>query len=87
MQADRQLVAHGAGGDEQRRFFPEQAGRHLLQPVDGRVLTEDVVADIRVHHRLTHGGRGLGHRVTAQVNHHDAVLQKKTTAIRFEPSS
>jgi len=69
VQADGELVRHRAGGHEERGFLAEQPCRHLLQTIDGRVFAEDVVADLGRRHRLAHGGRGLRHRIAAQVDH------------------
>ena len=43
-QADQ--VAHGAGGDEQGRLFAQPVGGQRLQPLDGRVVAENVVAHL-----------------------------------------
>ena len=67
--ADADLVAHRAGGDEQRRLLAEQVGDALLEPVDGGVFAEDVVADLGGGHGGAHGGRGAGDRVAAEVDH------------------
>ena len=69
MDFDGRLVAHGAGGDEQSRLALEDFRSPGFQPVNGRVFAIDVVADFRLRHRATHGRRGLGHRVAAQIHH------------------
>ena len=55
-------------GDEQAGFLAEQLGRALLEGVDGRVVAEDVVADLGLGHRPAHPGGGLGDGVAAQVD-------------------
>ena len=66
--AHADLVGHGAGGHEQRRLLAEALGHSLLQPVDRRVFTEDVVADLGVGHGCAHAGGGSGHGVRAQID-------------------
>ncbi len=64
----RHEVAHRARGDEEAGLLPEQRGRALLERIDGRVVAEDVVTDLRLRHRATHRGRGVGDGVRAQVD-------------------
>ena len=61
-------VAHRAAGDEEAGLFAQHLRRQLFQPVDGRVLAIDIVADLGAIHRLAHGGRRLGDGVAAQVD-------------------
>ena len=68
VQLDRDLVAHGSAGHEQRRLAAEDLSRALLQPVDGRVFAVNVVADLGFEHGAPHLGRGLGDGVAAQVD-------------------
>ncbi len=68
VQLDRDLVAHGAAGHEQRRFASEDLRRALLQPIDGRVFAVNVVANLGFEHGAPHLGRGLGYGVGAQVD-------------------
>src|SRR5262249_59920066 len=56
------------GRDEQGRLLAEQPGDALLQAVDGRVLAEDVVADLRGGHGGAHARRRTGGRVAAEVD-------------------
>ena len=63
----RDQVAHGAAGDEQAGLLAEQFGRSFLQRTDGRILAEDVVANLRVRHRAPHFGGRHGDRVGPQV--------------------
>ena len=69
VQLDRDGVAHGAGGHEQRGFLAGDFGRALLQPVDGGIFAVNVVADLGLHHGAPHLGRGLGHGIAAQIDH------------------
>ena len=43
--------------DEQRRLLAEQRGNALLQRIDGRIVAEDVVADLGARDRLAHRRR------------------------------
>ena len=61
-------VAHRPGGDEQAGLLAEQLGGAFLEGVDGRVVAEDVVADLGLGHRPAHRRRGLGDGVAAQVD-------------------
>ena len=62
-------VALGSARDEERRFGARDLGRPALQRVDGRVFAVDVVAHLRLGHRLAHGRRRHGHRVASKVDH------------------
>ena len=64
-------VALGAGGDEERRFLAREAGRQLLEALDGRVFLPHVVADLGARHGLAHGRRRQRQRVGAEI--HDVV--------------
>ena len=61
-------VAHRAAGDEQPGFFAQALRCPLLQPVDGRILPEHVVANRCLRHSPAHLRRRPGHRVAAQIN-------------------
>ena len=65
--AQRRLIPHGSGGDEERRGLAEQLGGARLQPIDARVFAVDVVADLGARHRLAHRRRRPGHGIAAQV--------------------
>ena len=65
----RQQVAHGAGGHEQRRGEPQALGQFGLQAVDAGVFAIHVIAADGAGHRIEHAGGGLGHGVAAQVYH------------------
>ena len=63
------LVRHGAGGDEQSGFFTQQLGGEILQPVDGGIFAEHIIADLGLGHGPTHFRRGFGNGITTQINH------------------
>src|SRR3972149_4880244 len=65
---DGDEVGHRAAGDVEGGLLAQPLRGHGLQALDRRVVAQDVVADLGVEHRLAHGGRGLGHRVAAQVD-------------------
>ena len=65
---DGGLVAHRAGREVEAGLLAEQAGGVFLQAQDGRVVSEDVVADLGLGHHATHLGRRLGNGVAAQVD-------------------
>ncbi len=69
VEMDRDLVAHGSGGDEDRGLALELGGRQLLEPANGGVLAVDVVADLGLGHGLAHGRGRLGDRVGAEIDH------------------
>src|SRR5262249_8811619 len=66
--ADADLVRHGARGNIKRRFLAQQRRDTFLKPVDGRVFVEDVVANLRGLDGRTHSGRRPRDRVAAQVD-------------------
>ena len=53
---------------EQAGLLAEQLGGPLLERVDGRVVAEDVVADLGLGHRPAHLGGRLGDGVGAEVD-------------------
>ena len=57
--ADRQLIGHRSGWDEQGGLFAEEPGHHLLESIDGGVFAVYVVADLSARHRLAHGSVGF----------------------------
>ena len=54
----RDEIAHRAAGDEQPGLLAEQLRGALLEGDDGRVVAEDVVADLGLGHRPAHRRRG-----------------------------
>jgi hypothetical protein len=66
---DRDLVAHGAGGQVQRGLLAEEVGHHLLEEGHGRVLALLLVAHLGLAHEAAHVGRGPGHGVAVEIDH------------------
>ena len=64
----RDEVAHRAAGDEQPGLLAEELGGAFLEGDDGRVVAEDVVADLGLGHGVAHGVGGPRDRVAAQVD-------------------
>ena len=50
--------------------LPSSSAARFLEGVDGRVVAEDVVADLGVGHRPAHGLRRMGDGVAAQIDRH-----------------
>ena len=48
--------------------LPSSSAQQVLQPLDGRIDVDHVVADFGVGHGGPHGGRGLGDGIAAQVD-------------------
>ena len=61
-------VAHAAARHVQGRFLAEPLGGHRLQPLDGRIVAEGVVAHLGGVHGLPHPIGGMGEGVAAQVH-------------------
>src|SRR3990172_8435546 len=66
--AERDLVAHGARGQEERRLFAEELRDHLLEEVDRRGLVLLLVAPGRLAHEAAHLRRGLGDRIAVEID-------------------
>ena len=54
VQANGDLVSHGAGGNKDRGRFAEDLGGIFFETVDGGVFAVDVVADLGRGHGLAH---------------------------------
>ena len=67
--AERGLVRHRRGREEERRLVPEQLGHAALQLVGGRILALLLVADLGGRHRREHPRRRLRDGVGAEVDH------------------
>ena len=65
---DGRLVAHRSRSDEEGRLFAREFRRHLLQPIDGRIFSVDVVSDFGRGHRFSHRFGRLGDGVAAQID-------------------
>jgi len=61
-------VAHGSAGHEEGGLLAEPLGGDLLEAVDGRVLAEDIVAQLGVGHGPAHLRAGHGEGVGAKVD-------------------
>lgn len=66
--ADADLVGHRARWHEESGFFAEDFSGELLQAVAGRIGVDDIVIHLGVGDGLTHGGRGTGDGVGAEVD-------------------
>ncbi len=69
MRQHRGQIAHRAARHQHRRFLAQSVGGHPLEPVDGRILAVNVVAQFRARHRLAHLGGRQRDRVAAQIDH------------------
>ena len=72
MQVDGDLIAHRAGGDEERGLEAEAGSGFFLECPHCRVFAIDVVTHLCRRHRLAHRRIGPGHRIGTQINqaHH-----------------
>src|SRR5437667_5558761 len=66
---DGDEIPHAPRGNKQRRLFPKNLRRALFQPVDRRILSVNVVADLCLRHGTSHFRSGPRHRVAPQVHH------------------
>ena len=66
--AHRDLIAHGARGEKDRRLLAEELRDHLLEVVHRRVLALLLVAHLGVAHEPAHGRRRPGHRVAEEID-------------------
>ena len=77
MSHQAQQVAHGAGGDEQRRREAQLIGQPGLQTVYRGVFAIHVIAQLGSHHGFAHGNSGLGDGVATQVDQgHDRLSRQ-----------
>ena len=67
LEHDRQLVAHGSGGDENGGFLADHRRRLLLEGIGGGIVGVDVVADLGLGHGLAHLVGGPGDRVGSEI--------------------
>src|SRR6185503_19635379 len=68
LDADRDLVPHGAARHEESRLLAEDPGRLLLEEAHRRVFAKVVVADVGFGHRLAHRRGRPGYRVASQID-------------------
>ena len=72
VELDGDLVAHGAGGDEDGSLALEDLGGGALEAIDRGVFRVDVVADLGRGHGFAHGGCRLGDGVATKIDRHEA---------------
>ncbi len=65
---ERDLVGHGARGDEQACLLAQQAGHPFLEQSYRRVLAENVVPHLGARDRLAHAGCRTGDGVGAEID-------------------
>ncbi len=65
---DGQLVCHGSRGSKDSCFHTAHFGDHGFEAIGGGVFADHVIADDGVENGFTHGGRGLGFGVAAEVD-------------------
>src|SRR6267378_3030342 len=82
---DRDEIPHAARRHKQRRFFPENLCRPPLQPVDRRIFSIHVVADLGFRHRPPHLHRRTRHRIATQIHHSRRNLAHVRQLIRIHP--
>ena len=70
MGEDGDDVAHGARGQEHRRFLAQQRRHAVAERVDGRVVAVLLVADLGAHHGVLHRRRRAGLGVGVEVDPH-----------------
>ena len=72
-----QQVAHGAGGDEQRRREAQLIGQPGLQTIYRGVFAIYIITQLGSHHGFAHGGGRLGDSVATQVDQgHDRLSRQ-----------
>ena len=62
------LIGHRPRRHEERSLLAQKLGRALLEELDGRVFSVDIVTDRGFGHRASHRGRRLGNGVGPQVD-------------------
>src|SRR5216683_137774 len=82
---DANEIPHAPGGHKQRRLFPKNLCRALLQAVDRRVFPVNVIPDLRLRHRAPHFRRRPRHRIAPQVHHTRLNLPRLHNLIRIHP--
>jgi len=69
LNANCQLIRHGARGNEEAEPLAQHRSGHVLKPIDGRVFAIDVIAHVRAGHRLAHLIGRFGDGVTTKIDH------------------
>src|SRR5713101_4903588 len=82
---DRDEIPHASRRHKKRRFFPENLRRPPLQPVDRRVFSIHVVADLGFRHCPPHLRRRTRHRIAPQIDHFRRNLAYLRQLIRVHP--
>ena len=89
--AHRDLIAHGARGEKDRRLLAEELRDHLLEVVHRRVLAFLLVAHLGIAHEPAHGRRRPGHRVAVEIDidphgrAHGLILRRASYHLRGQP--
>jgi hypothetical protein len=66
--ANGNLITHGAGGDQQRCLAAKNLRRPVFQTIDRGIFPINVIAYFGRGHGSSHGGRGTGDGIAAQVD-------------------
>src|SRR5260370_840256 len=82
---DGDEIPHAARGHKQRRLFPENLRRALLQLVDRRVFSVNVVANLGLRHRPPHLRRRPRHGIAPQIHHSRRHPPRLRNLIRIHP--
>src|SRR5713226_4664163 len=82
---DANEIPHAPRRHKQRRLFPKNLCRALLQAVDRRVFPVNVIPDLRLRHRPPHLRRRPRHRIAPQVHHSRRNLPRLRNLIRIHP--
>src|SRR6266852_5852873 len=82
---DRDEIPHASRRHKQRRFFSENLRRPPLQPVDRRIFSIHVVADLCLRHRSPHLRRRPRHRIAPQIHRSRRNLAHVRQLIRIHP--
>jgi hypothetical protein len=81
----REQVALRARGHEQRSGKTEVSGQAILEGVDGRIFTVNVITDGRAEHRLAHRVGGLGDGIAAEVDRAHGMGRSDGSSMLAEP--
>src|SRR6516162_11888622 len=68
MSPDADLIRHGPGRDEERRFLTQQVSQAFLKQIDGRIFAINIVADRCREHGVSHSRRGPSDRIASQID-------------------